>query len=67
MDLRKTKAKEKPKRTGDNAQSKRKDRDLKSYACADYRRGCASLSTEALRDSESLGQKTLRAVKLKMS
>jgi hypothetical protein len=59
MDLRKTKAKEKPKRTGDNAQSKRKDRDLKSYACADYRRGCASLSTEALRELKRDG--TVRA------
>jgi hypothetical protein len=59
MGLRKAEAKEKPKRTGDSAQSKCKDGDLKSYACAGCRRSCASLSTEALREMKRDG--TVRA------
>jgi ribosomal protein L28 len=53
---RKAKAKEKPKRTWDSAQSKSKDRALKSYACAGCRQGCLQVcSTEALRELKRAG------------
>jgi hypothetical protein len=74
MGLRKAKAKEKPKRTWDSAQCKSKDWDLKSCAYAGCKHGCFQVcSAEALRElkrdgkMQAWGQKTLRAIKVKIS